>query len=51
VIEKIETKSLDKILMTGGAGFIGSHAVWLIIEYGYYVIVFHNLEPQVHRRR
>lgn len=31
-----------KILITGGAGFIGSHAVKLFLEKGYEVVVFDN---------
>jgi len=37
------------ILVTGGAGFIGSHTVDLLIEKGYEVIILDNLEPQVHQ--
>ncbi|ADL42838.1 UDP-glucose 4-epimerase [Caldicellulosiruptor obsidiansis OB47] len=32
------------ILVTGGAGYIGSHMVWLLLEKGYDVVVVDNLE-------
>jgi dTDP-L-rhamnose 4-epimerase len=41
-------KTIDRVLVTGGLGFIGSHVVDLLVEKGYEVKVFDNLEPQVH---
>ncbi len=34
---------MKKIVVTGGAGYIGSHAVKLLLEKGFEVIVFDNL--------
>ena len=37
-----------KVLITGGAGFIGSHLADLLIDKGYQVRALDNLDPQVH---
>ena len=37
-----------KILVTGGAGFVGSHTVDALIEKGYRVRILDNLHPTVH---
>jgi dTDP-L-rhamnose 4-epimerase len=39
---------MKKVLVTGGAGFIGSHVVDLLVAKGYFVRIYDNLDPQVH---
>ena len=39
----------QSVLVTGGAGYIGSHLVDRLVADGYEVTVLDNLEPQVHR--
>ena len=38
-----------KILVTGGAGFIGSHTCDRLLELGHDVVVLDALTPPVHR--
>ncbi len=38
-----------KILITGGAGFIGSYIADALVREGHFVRILDNLEPQVHR--
>ena len=41
--------SIRHVLVTGGAGYIGSHLVDALVARDYRVTVLDNLEPQVHR--
>ena len=41
--------SIRDVLVTGGAGYIGSHLVDALVAREYHVTVLDNLEPQVHR--
>jgi len=47
----VKIKRIENILVTGGAGFIGSHTVDLLIDHGYQAIILDNLEPQVHGKQ
>jgi dTDP-L-rhamnose 4-epimerase len=40
----------DLVLVTGGAGFIGSHTVDLLLSRGYAVRILDTLQPRVHPR-
>ena len=40
-----------KVLITGGAGFIGSHTADLLIKKGYQVRTLDSLEPPVHQKK
>jgi dTDP-L-rhamnose 4-epimerase len=39
---------MSRVLVTGGAGFIGSHTVDLLLVRGYEVRILDNLQPRVH---
>jgi len=41
---------MERVLVTGGAGFIGSHTVDLLLARGYAVRILDNLQPRVHPR-
>jgi dTDP-L-rhamnose 4-epimerase len=42
---------MTRVLITGGAGFIGSHAAAALLDAGYQVRLLDNLSPQVHGPR
>ena len=39
---------MEKVLVTGGAGFIGSHTVDRLVDEGYKVRILDNLQKPVH---
>ena len=39
---------MKNVLITGGAGFIGSNIARKLVEQGYNVVVLDNLSPQIH---
>jgi dTDP-L-rhamnose 4-epimerase len=41
---------VEKVLVTGGAGFIGSWTVDLLLQKGYQVCILDSLQPRVHPR-
>jgi dTDP-L-rhamnose 4-epimerase len=43
-----DRRHLKRALVTGGAGFIGSHTVDLLLERGYGVRILDSLQPRVH---
>ena len=40
-----------KVLVTGGAGFIGSYVCEALLQRGHEPIVLDNLDPQIHGQR
>jgi dTDP-L-rhamnose 4-epimerase len=45
---KAGMSAASRVLITGGAGFIGSHLADSLLNHGYHVRVLDNLSPQVH---
>src|SRR5438105_11945445 len=46
--ERLELKA-KRVLITGGAGFVGSHTADALLAAGHEVRIFDNLTPQVHK--
>lgn len=46
--EDLNQNMAKRILITGGAGFVGSHVADELLDHGYEVRVLDNLSPQVH---
>jgi len=44
----MDTDTSPTLLITGGAGFIGSHLASELLQHGYHVRILDNLTPQVH---
>jgi len=47
----VKSSMLKKVLVTGGAGFIGSHLVDLLVEEGYQVKTLDSFHTQVHKEK
>ena len=45
---RLTSDKKQRVLVTGGAGFIGSHLVDQLISLGHSVTIIDNLDPQIH---